>query len=80
MNWDVVTKLLVSYPKSKLEEGQICESLHRTIGKRRASHQSTDHELEVHPQPPHPLLSLSLLSWPAGLVSWLAGQLLSHLC
>ncbi|CAN7985404.1 unnamed protein product [Ixodes hexagonus] len=46
MNWDVVTKLLVSYPKSKLEEGQICESLHRTIGKRRASHQSTDHELE----------------------------------
>ncbi|XP_064460461.1 neurofibromin-like isoform X2 [Ornithodoros turicata] len=47
MNWDVVTKLLVSYPKSKLEEGQICESLHRTIGKRRASHQSTDHELEV---------------------------------
>ncbi|KAM7311836.1 hypothetical protein ISCGN_008743, partial [Ixodes scapularis] len=47
MNWDVVTKLLVSYPKSKLEEGQICESLHRTIGKRRASHQSTDHELEL---------------------------------
>ncbi|XP_077511291.1 neurofibromin 1 isoform X3 [Amblyomma americanum] len=47
MNWDAVTKLLVSYPKSKLEEGQmICESLHRTIGKRRASHQSTEHELE----------------------------------
>ncbi|XP_077535309.1 neurofibromin 1 isoform X3 [Haemaphysalis longicornis] len=47
MNWDAVTKLLVSYPKTKLEEGQmICESLHRTIGKRRASHQSTEHELE----------------------------------
>ncbi|KAL1470970.1 hypothetical protein MTO96_040152, partial [Rhipicephalus appendiculatus] len=47
MNWDAVTKLLVSYPKSKLEESQmICESLHRTIGKRRASHQSTEHELE----------------------------------
>ncbi|XP_067128062.1 neurofibromin isoform X2 [Centruroides vittatus] len=45
-NWENVTKQLVSYPKAKLEEGQICESFHRTIGKRRASHQSTEHELE----------------------------------
>uniref|UniRef100_T1J6E5 Neurofibromin n=1 Tax=Strigamia maritima TaxID=126957 RepID=T1J6E5_STRMM len=44
-NWDVVTKTLVSYPKVKLEEGQISDSF-RTAGKRRASHQSTEHELE----------------------------------
>ena len=37
----------MSYPKTKLEEAQICEGFHRTIGKRRASHQSTEHELEV---------------------------------
>ncbi|RWS29482.1 neurofibromin-like protein, partial [Leptotrombidium deliense] len=47
MNWEQTTKLLVSYPKAKFEvEGQICDSLHRTIAKRRASHQSTEHELE----------------------------------
>ncbi|XP_071038330.1 neurofibromin isoform X2 [Parasteatoda tepidariorum] len=46
MNWEVSTKLLVSYPKTKLEDPQICEGFHRTIGKRRASHQSTEHELE----------------------------------
>lgn len=47
MNWEAATKSLVSYPKTKLEEAQICEGFHRTIGKRRASHQSTEHELEV---------------------------------
>ncbi|RWS09353.1 neurofibromin-like protein, partial [Dinothrombium tinctorium] len=47
MNWEQTTKLLVSYPKAKHElEGQICDSIHRTIAKRRASHQSTEHELE----------------------------------
>jgi neurofibromin 1 len=47
MNWDAATKLLVSYPKAKLDvvEGQI-DGFHRTVSKRRASHQSTDHELE----------------------------------
>ncbi|XP_022248395.1 neurofibromin-like, partial [Limulus polyphemus] len=46
LNWEAVTKLLVSYPKTKLEEGQISEGFHRTIGKRRASHQSAEHDLE----------------------------------
>lgn len=47
MNWDAITKLLASYPKAKLDvvEGQI-DSFHRTVSKRRASHQSTEHELE----------------------------------
>lgn len=47
MTWEQVTKMLVSYPKAKMEEGQIGEGFHRTVGKRRASHQNTDHELEV---------------------------------
>ena len=50
MNWEATTKMLVSYPsKGKLEpfgEGQACDSLHRSVSKRRASHQSTEHELE----------------------------------
>lgn len=47
MNWDSLTKQLVSWPKSKVDivEGQI-DGFHRTVSKRRASHQSTDHELE----------------------------------
>lgn len=46
-NWDSTTKMLISYPKAKLDlsEGQT-DSFHRTISKRRASHQSTEHELE----------------------------------
>lgn len=39
--------MLASYPKAKLEEGQIADSFHRSVGKRRASHQSSEHELEV---------------------------------
>ena len=46
-NWDIATKQLQSYPKARLEEGQIGEPFHRSAGKRRASHQSTEHELEV---------------------------------
>lgn len=47
MNWEATSKQLVSYPKAKLEvvDGQI-DGFHRTMTKRRASHQSTDHELE----------------------------------
>ena len=45
MNWDCCTRYLVNYPKSKAEEG-MNDSIHRTA-KRRASHQSTEHELEV---------------------------------
>ncbi|XP_022666414.1 neurofibromin-like isoform X2 [Varroa destructor] len=46
INWNYLTNFLVQYPKTKLDDGQICDTLHRTVGKRRASHQSTDHELE----------------------------------
>ncbi|XP_063221252.1 neurofibromin isoform X4 [Bacillus rossius redtenbacheri] len=44
-NWEASTKILVSYPKTKLEDGQI-EPFHRSMGKRRASHQNSEHELE----------------------------------
>ncbi|XP_014247194.1 neurofibromin isoform X2 [Cimex lectularius] len=44
-NWEIGTKFLTSYPKTKLEDGQL-EPFHRTAGKRRASHQNSDHELE----------------------------------
>ncbi|GAB0093775.1 neurofibromin [Sergentomyia squamirostris] len=44
-NWEVTSKLLQCYPKGKTEDGQ-AEMFHRTMGKRRASHQSTDHDLD----------------------------------
>ncbi|XP_049859509.1 neurofibromin isoform X2 [Schistocerca gregaria] len=44
-NWEASTKLLTSYPKSKMEDGQV-EPFHRSVGKRRASHQNSEHELE----------------------------------
>ncbi|KAK6622690.1 hypothetical protein RUM43_008532 [Polyplax serrata] len=44
-NWDLSTKMLTSYPKAKLEDGQM-EALHRSVGKRRSSHQNSEHELE----------------------------------
>ncbi|XP_037791196.1 neurofibromin-like isoform X5 [Penaeus monodon] len=50
INWENSTKMLVSYPKAKLEEGQISDSFHRTVYRRRASHQSTEHELEIQDQ------------------------------
>nr|CAH7739336.1 unnamed protein product [Callosobruchus chinensis] len=45
MNWNQVCKSLSSYPKARAEEGQI-EPFHRSVGKRRASHQNSEHELE----------------------------------
>lgn len=45
MNWNSVCKNLASYPKAKTEEGQM-EPFHRAVGKRRASHQNSEHELE----------------------------------
>ncbi|XP_045482705.1 neurofibromin [Harmonia axyridis] len=45
MNWNSMYKILSSYPKAKVEDGQI-ESFHRSTGKRRASHQNSEHELE----------------------------------
>nr|CAD7452027.1 unnamed protein product [Timema tahoe] len=44
-NWEASTKILTSYPKTKLEDGQI-EPFHRSMVKRRASHQNSEHELE----------------------------------
>ncbi|XP_021921694.1 neurofibromin isoform X3 [Zootermopsis nevadensis] len=44
-NWEASTKMLTSYPKTKIEDGQV-ESFHRSVGKRRASHQNSEHELE----------------------------------
>ncbi|GAB6033713.1 Neurofibromin 1 [Chamberlinius hualienensis] len=46
MYWEAVTKHLGNYPKTKTDESQISDGFHRTVGKRRASHQNTDHELE----------------------------------
>lgn len=50
MNWESSTKHLLQYPKGKTsgtEDGNqsISEFHHR--GKRRASHHSSDHDLEV---------------------------------
>lgn len=44
-NWEATCKILQSYPKGKAEDGQV-EMFHRAIGKRRASHQSSEHDLE----------------------------------
>ncbi|XP_048468774.1 neurofibromin isoform X1 [Rhincodon typus] len=38
--WDHATKLILNYPKTKMEDGQVTESLHKTIVKRRMSHVS----------------------------------------
>ena len=46
MNWEGSTKHLSQYPKTKDElSGNQAEAFHR-MGKRRASHHSTEHELE----------------------------------
>ncbi|XP_066962551.1 neurofibromin isoform X3 [Macrobrachium rosenbergii] len=46
INWENSTKMLVSYPKAKLDDAQITDSFHRSVCKRRHSHQSSEHELE----------------------------------
>lgn len=46
LNWNQMSKNLSLFPKSKAEEVQI-EPFHRSVGKRRASHQNSEHELEV---------------------------------
>ena len=45
MNWESSTKHLSQYPKTKDDASGNPEAFHR-IGKRRASHHSTEHELE----------------------------------
>jgi len=42
----LTTNILTSYPKTKLDESQV-EAFHRAMGKRRASHHNSEHELEV---------------------------------
>ncbi|XP_033220846.1 neurofibromin isoform X1 [Belonocnema kinseyi] len=44
-NWEQTSRQLSNYPKNKTEDGQV-ESFHRSTGKRRASHQNSEHELE----------------------------------
>ncbi|XP_066593274.1 neurofibromin isoform X2 [Prorops nasuta] len=44
-NWEVTSRQLSNYPKTKADDGQV-ESFHRSTGKRRASHQNSEHELE----------------------------------
>ncbi|XP_072156372.1 neurofibromin isoform X3 [Bemisia tabaci] len=44
-NWEASSKIFQSYPKSKCEDAQV-ESFHRSVSKRRASHQNSEHELE----------------------------------
>jgi len=49
MNWESATKHFLQYPKGKAsgtEEGQSISEYHHR-GKRRASHHSSDHDLEV---------------------------------
>lgn len=46
MNWNSTCKNLASHTKAKVEDGQM-EPFHRSMGKRRASHQNSEHELEV---------------------------------
>nr|XP_056721569.1 neurofibromin isoform X2 [Euleptes europaea] len=40
LKWEAATKHILNYPKTKMEDGQVTESLHKTIVKRRMSHVS----------------------------------------
>ncbi|XP_075145354.1 neurofibromin 1 isoform X2 [Haematobia irritans] len=44
-NWEIMSKMLQTYPKCKTDDGQ-AELFHRGVGKRRASHQSSEHDIE----------------------------------
>ncbi|XP_053968460.1 neurofibromin isoform X3 [Anastrepha ludens] len=46
-NWEITSKVLQTYPKCKTDDTQ-AELFHRGVGKRRASHQSSEHDLEEH--------------------------------
>ena len=46
INWESTTKHLSQFPKQKSDDVQPSDSFHRMGGKRRASHHSTEHELE----------------------------------
>ncbi|XP_032635293.1 neurofibromin isoform X2 [Chelonoidis abingdonii] len=38
--WEQATKLILNFPKTKMEDGQVTDSLHKTIVRRRMSHVS----------------------------------------
>ncbi|XP_033027312.1 neurofibromin isoform X3 [Lacerta agilis] len=40
LKWETATNLILNFPKAKMEDGQVAESLHKTIVKRRMSHVS----------------------------------------
>ncbi|XP_058804864.1 neurofibromin [Phymastichus coffea] len=44
-NWEQTCRQLINHPKTKTDDGQV-ESFHRSVGKRRTSHQNSEHELE----------------------------------
>ncbi|XP_013381612.1 neurofibromin-like [Lingula anatina] len=47
MNWESATRYLVTYPKSKLDDGSLIgDTFHRANKRRASSHQSTEHDLE----------------------------------
>lgn len=47
-NWSACYKTISASSKTRSEDGQL-EPFHRSAGKRRASHQNSEHELEVNP-------------------------------
>uniref|UniRef100_A0A8C5N5E9 Neurofibromin n=1 Tax=Leptobrachium leishanense TaxID=445787 RepID=A0A8C5N5E9_9ANUR len=71
--WEQATKLILNYPKTKLEDGQVAESLHKTIVKRRMSHVSGGGSIDLSDTD-------SLQEWinMTGFLSALGGVCLQH--
>ncbi|KAM4796529.1 neurofibromin isoform 2-T2 [Rhinophrynus dorsalis] len=71
--WEQATKLILNFPKAKLEDGQVTESLHKTIVKRRMSHVSGGGSIDLSDTD-------SLQEWinMTGFLSALGGVCLQH--
>ncbi|XP_063809725.1 neurofibromin isoform X3 [Pseudophryne corroboree] len=71
--WEQATKLILNFPKTKLEDGQVTESLHKTIVKRRMSHVSGGGSIDLADTD-------SLQEWinMTGFLSALGGVCLQH--
>ncbi|KAG8587295.1 hypothetical protein GDO81_005630 [Engystomops pustulosus] len=71
--WEQATKLILNFPKTKLEDGQVTESLHKTIVKRRMSHVSGGGSIDLSDTD-------SLQEWinMTGFLSALGGVCLQH--
>ncbi|KAM9321250.1 neurofibromin [Gastrophryne carolinensis] len=71
--WEQATKLILNFPKTKLEDGQVAESLHKTIVKRRMSHVSGGGSIDLSDTD-------SLQEWinMTGFLSALGGVCLQH--